>query len=380
MRYLFVTGGGSATVFAVAPLASAARSAGHEVLVAVPREDVDAVVALGLPGVAVCELSLLDAMFRDRSGALLPHPSDPTTGVQFAARGFARLAAAGHVALTELAKAWRPDIVVGGAQSHGAALVARQLSLPFVRHAWDVHEQCDTDLTAASDELAPELAALGLDDLPVSDLFITTTPPSVRPAGAEPAQTMRWTPGNRQVPLEPWMYTRPGRPRVCITSGSRAHLVPALLGVPFLGELVANPALAHCEVVVATDEAVAAELRSVRPDVLAGWIPLEAVAPTCDLIVHHGGGVTAMNALNAGVPQLTLPVLPISLAPMRRLDEAGAAITLDSSRVSPDEIGRACTALLTDPSHLAAARVLQAEIAHQPTPADVVRAVLDQLT
>ena len=48
MKFLFTAGGGQATVFAAAPLATAARNAGHEILLAADEPLLGTAQAIGL--------------------------------------------------------------------------------------------------------------------------------------------------------------------------------------------------------------------------------------------------------------------------------------------------------------------------------------------
>lgn len=377
MRTLFITGGGSGPVCAISPLVSAARTAGHEVLVACPEENVKEITQRGLPAVAVTDLGVFQAMFWDRQGNKNAPPSSEDEELEFASRGFGRLTASSYDALAELARTWKPDLVVGGTRIYAAALLGHQFRIPYVCQAWDQLERVPSDLEHASDELRPELDRMGLERIPREQLYIHQTPPSVRPPDAEPARHMRWIPGNWQLPLEPWMYTRPDRRRVCITSGSRSTMIPAL-GAAFFRPLLANPVFADVEVVIATAEQVAAELKEEWPELNAGFVPLDVVAPTCDLIVHHGGGVTCMAAVNAGVPQLALADMRASAWPMRRLEEYGSAVALPAGE-SPEGVAAACDKLLSDPSFGARAQELARENAAQLQPAEMVR-VMEELT
>jgi UDP:flavonoid glycosyltransferase YjiC (YdhE family) len=107
-------------------------------------------------------------------------------------------------------------------------------------------------------------------------------------------------------------------------------------------------------------------------DVHAGWIPLDVVVSTCDLIVHHSGGVTAMTGLNAGVPQLLIPKSPYSIGPSRRISDYGAAITLLPEDATADRVAGACREILSDPSYAKRAGALACENAALRLPADVV--------
>ncbi|MFD9443862.1 glycosyltransferase [Streptomyces sp. NPDC060006] len=371
MRILFFVGGGRATVHALAPLASACRTEGHEVVVAVPREDVQAVTELGLPAFCVSEIGVFQAMFWDRQGNKLDRPVGAAAELEFSSRGFARMTADSYAALEDIAGHWKPDLVVGGTRNYAAALIAHQFGVPYVCQAWDGLEREASDLEFAGDELRPELDRLGLDRIPKEDLFVHITPPSIRPADAEPAQMLRWTPGGGQIPLEPWHYREPERRRVLLTSGSRAAMIDTL-GVAFFRPLLENPVFQDVDLLVATKEEVAEELRKEWPDIKAGFLPLDTVIRSCDLIVHHGGGQTCMTAANAGVPQLVFADMLASAIPMKRIDAYGASITLELKEPA-ERIEEASREILENESYRKKAQDLAQEIADLPRASEVVR-------
>ncbi|WP_133909878.1 glycosyltransferase [Streptomyces sp. NBC_00582] len=381
MRILFVAGGSAATVFALAPLATAARGAGHEVVMAAVGDIVPVVAGVGLPGVSMTSSPIRDFIYRDRDGAPVTPPTDPEDQPAFTGRWFGRMAAATLGPLTDLARDWRPDLVVGGTMMYAAGLLARQWGVPYVRHAWDAVEATRID-PGGEDELRPELERLGLSGLPAPDLFIDVCPPSLRPPDAAPAHPMACRPANTQRALEPWMYTRGGRPRVCVTAGSRvanddgtAYLREAYV---FLRDLALDVTALDAEVVIAAPESVAADLRAELPDVRAGWVPLDVVLRTCDLLVGHAGGVTTLTAMEAGVPQLLLPQWGILGPPTRRLADYGAAVTLQPGEADRARLAESCRALLTESSYTERAKALAQEISEMPPPAELV-GVLEKL-
>lgn len=376
MKFLFITGGSSATVFALAPLATALRNAGHDILLAANEPMMDTAESIGIPSVSLTPEPILHFMITDRSGNPMSVPGDPHGVMLHTGGGFARLAAAGLDALLDLAKDWTPDVVVGGTMSYAAGLLATHLGVPFVRHAWDVVPPTETD-QGAEQELQPEFERFGLTGLPEPDLFIDICPPSLRASDTTTGvQPMRWIPGNRQRRLEPWMYTRPeGRRRVLITSGTRA----LMLQTPgAMRQLVERLNAAGAEVLIAAPDQAAEEFGAVLGDgVRIGWIPLDVVTPTCDLMVHHGGGVTAMTGVNAGIPQLILPEGAYMAVTARAIADFGAGIELErqqqwSDQDAADAIASACAELLANPRYTQQAQVLAAEIAALPTPSDVV--------
>lgn len=370
MKILFVTGGSPATVFALAPLASAASLAGHDVLVASPEDIAPYVTGIGLPVLPVTDGTMRRFMLEDRAGASLSIPADPQERIHFNGEGFGRLAAATLPRLRSLAADWAPDLVVGGSLCYAAPLLAHELGVPWVRHTWDLGEPPGMDNGAAT-ELAIELEAVGLDGLPVPALWVDICPPGLRAAHLAPGprHSMRFVPANLRRPLEPWMLRRAGRPRVCVTAGSRASGADGVAELVGLARTVEG---IDGELVVAAPQDMADALAVEVPGARVGWFALDTLLATCDLIIHHGGGQTAMTALHAGVPQLLVPTIPKMLEPCRRIEERGAAVVLAEGEQSGGRIARAATELLAGPGPRERAAEIGAEIAAQPSPHQVV--------
>lgn len=367
MRVLFLAGPSPATIFALCSLATAMRNAGHEVFMAATEEMTPGVADAGFPAVSVTTVTLRSLISTDRAGNPVPTPEGLEQEQRHSGGWWGRLAAASLDALLDLAADWRPDLVVGGTLCYAAPLLAAHLGVPHVRHAWDGSDPRPVD-RYADEELRPELARLGLEHLPEPDLFIDTWPASVRASVSDRTQPMRWIPGNRQRRLERWMYTRGERRRVCVTAGNRVSLTESQ---DFLRTLVRDIAELDVDVLVAAPEDAAAEIGRGLPGVHVGWLPLDVVGPTCDLVVHHGGGVTGMTTLNAGKPQLCLPQWAIHVDPVRAVAEYGAAITLAPGDATREAVAKACEELLTDPAYEERAHAAAQEIARMPAPAEV---------
>ncbi|CAL9595875.1 L-demethylnoviosyl transferase [Nocardiopsis dassonvillei] len=360
MRILFIPGNSPSPIFSHAALAYAARGAGHEVVVGGIEWVVPDIAAIGLTPFTIAPVTGADvAEFMGSA------PADPVQQAVAVGRIYADIALRSQPALLELAEQWRPDLVVGGSMFYSAPLLAHTLGVPSVRLEWD---RTDSAIYApgAREVLAPELRRRGLDAVPDPDLWIDICPPGLRVPGQEAGrQPMRWLPVNPQRPLEPWMYTRDERPRVYITAGARVPdpgaLVHMARGVADLG----------VEVVLGAAEHVAAQVRDDLPGAHVGWAPLDVVAPTCDVILHHGGGVTDMAALRAGVPQLIVEQ-DVSADAMRRLADHGAGILLEPGSQRTEDIAAACGRLLSEPSYRERARGLSEQMAALPSPAEIV--------
>ncbi|WP_370964517.1 nucleotide disphospho-sugar-binding domain-containing protein [Amycolatopsis sp. cg9] len=371
MRTLFVAAGFSpASVFALAPLATSLRNAGHEVIMAAFDELTPTITAVGLPAVSFeTGETTMSIMTMDRPGGPIHFPTAPDEEAWFLGAWFGRQAAVGLPGLAAFSRRWRPDVVVGGTLDYTTALLAATLGIPHVRQAWD-WLPLDEAHPYADAELAPELAELGLDRVPPPDLLVDICPPSLRLSESDGARTMRWVSGNRQRKLEPWMYTRSSRPRVCVTLGSRREADSG--GGEFLADLVGRLGSLDVDVVVAATESLAAELRTRHPGVHADWLPLEFILPTCDVIVHHNGGLTAMNAMDAGVPQVILDRFELLRKSTDRIERHGSSLVLPGEDNSPEAIAGACAKILAGPGFARQARALSAEIRALPAPPEIV--------
>ena len=377
MKFLFVTAGSPATVFASTPLASAVRNAGHEVIMAANEDLMTPISHSGIPAASIISTPVDYFMWTDSSGGPAKMPQGPRETMLFAGRAFARMADASLDTLLDLARDWRPDMVVGGHHAYAAGLGAAHLGVPYARNIWDLVGTEELD-EGATEILAPQLRKLGLDQLPRPEVLIDVCPPALRSREIAPTvQPIRFLPANEQRPLEPWMYARDeGRPRVLITVGTRGGPSRAM-NAQLLRTLYDALSALNLEILVGGLEDVVAELRAELGDARVGWLPMDVVAPTCDVIVHHGGGVTALTAVSAGTPQLAVPQEDYQIACCRPITDFGAGILLAPGQGTAERIAQACQEILADPEYKQRAQILAKEIATQPTPAAVAH-VLEQ--
>nr|WHM28262.1 demethylnoviosyl transferase [Micromonospora sp.] len=369
MKILFLPGPVKSNVFGVGSLAVAARATGHQVIVASTAEAAAAATGIGLPAVTTSDLTLTQLLTTDRAGNPLEFPTDDAELPTFVGRMFGRLAAVNLGPTRDLITGWRPDVLVSGPHAYAGPLLAAEFGLPCARHLL-TGTPVDRDGThpGVEDELQPELGALGLDRVPDFDLAIDIFPTSIRPPGG-PVQPMRWTPTSEQHPVEPWMVAPADRRRVLLTAGS---LVTPTHGIDLLWNLVTALADLDVELVVAAPEEVGALIRKMPGVAHAGWVPLDMVLPTCALIVHHSGTMTALTAMQAGVPQLIIPQESRFVDWARMLATKGIAITLPPGADTEDALAGAARALLTEPAYATAARAVADEIAEMPLPVTVL--------
>jgi UDP:flavonoid glycosyltransferase YjiC (YdhE family) len=391
MKILFITTGSQATYYAAAPLATAARNAGHQVMMAAHEPWVETAEAIGLPTFCFTADPIRHFMGLANPGQGLRFPEELGDEAMIGqGRGFARMGLAGLESLLELAKDWPPDVVVGNSQSYSAMLLAAHLKIPYVRHVEYLGIPFTGIAPGAEEELRPELERLGLDGLLEPDLLLDATPPSLRPSHDPVGQPVRWIPSNPQRLLEPWMYTRPeGRRRVLITSGFRSIMFrdPGW-SMPLL---VSELSKMNAEVLIAASPGAAERFGPELGDARIGWIPLDVAATTCDLAIHHGGATTATTFMANGVPQLIIPENPPEFWPnyhrkaiATAVSEFGAGQMLWPRAQEPDKapgevIAATARELLSDPSYTEQTQFLAKEIASQPSPSEIVP-MLEALT
>ncbi|WP_410634885.1 nucleotide disphospho-sugar-binding domain-containing protein [Amycolatopsis sp. cmx-4-83] len=371
MKALFYAAGTSpASAFAIAPLASALRAAGHEVLVASFEEMSPAVLGVGLPPVVVARGHTTESIKAATDGRpAIEYPHEPDLEMPYLGHWFGRQGS--HVVddLVHVARLWGADVLVAGTLGHGAEVAARYLGVPFVRQSWDVfdihgYEQYVTE------EMADHLAELGCTDLPEPDLQIDICPPSLARTSAV---TMRWTPHNRPCRVEDWMLHSPDNGRICLTMGSFRYADPRVMNrvLDLLAALVGTGP----EIVVAIGEEKADAIRERFPAVRAGWIPLEFILPACDVLIHPAGGLTAINAINTATPQLLLNPFAAFVPTLRRLTDQGSARSLYREEGSPAAVARVTAEMLSDPRYALRARELADDALTARTAAGVVAQV-----
>jgi D-olivosyltransferase len=374
LKVITLAGITPSTVFSHAPLGMALRDAGHQVIMTTSIDDaLPSITEVGFAAVRVTDPDLTARQIVGGDPKLAQVPDDEVEREIMSGRWYAKLESVTLDALLAFTNDWRPDVVIGGTGSYAAPLLANRLGVPYVRHAWDIHDPQLIDLGAA-DQLRELLAELGLDRIPKPDMMIDIAPPSLRARDAAPAQMMRWIPGNSQCLLEPWMYARGAGARIGVTIGTG---VAKDNQHDLLHGIVENITALDAEVVVAVTEDAAPALRERVKNVRAGWIPLDIVAPTCDLLVHQSGGSTMMTALSFGVPQILVPHPMLRRANdlARRIAESGAGIVLTPEEATSDVIAKQCQEILSNPKYAAAAAGLAREIAAMPLPSEVARRV-----
>jgi UDP:flavonoid glycosyltransferase YjiC (YdhE family) len=367
MRVLFLPAPAIGHAFPMAPLAWAFRVAGHEV-VFVTGGDGLAIAQAGLPALDALPgrtTNQLYAQFVQDVPELfqpLPADVDPVAGLNERKPSIVACwdpYVDAHLALAERV---RPDLVVYDPIFGVGPLVAATLGIPAVAFGFTICRYPPEMLEGLPAAIALQRHGLKVPDgIPTIDL----APPSLVEGPPSPLQ-MRYIPYNGGSVLPDWLLDPPERPRIAVTFGSleQAH------GSGSLGRLAAAAADLDAEFIVASGEQSPRGPAELPANVrIIGWIPLNALLPSCAAAIHHGGSSSALTCCALGIPQLALPEnFADAMAEAELLRARGAAIVLHGEQLD----AAAVRELLDDDKLRRVAGELKAEIAGLPSPSDLV--------
>lgn len=281
MRFLFTFAGGRGHFDPMAPVARAVAAAGHAVAVAGAGREVPAIERAGFTAIATSPVPDVDpgAPVRVPLPPVDPARDDWELKELFARRGGRARAGA----LLDIAREWRPDVVVRDEADFGSAIAAERLGLPcatvlvlaagaFLRRelvAEPLHE------LRAEHGLPPDPALTMLD----GDLVLSSFPPGLRDRGT----AFLFRPG---PPLAPRPAHEP--PGVYFTLGTNFNLESGDLFERGIAGLAQLDARVTVTVGAQIDPAVfGPQPGHVRVE---RFVPQAELLPDTDLVVSHGEG------------------------------------------------------------------------------------------
>lgn len=407
MRVLFTVSPWAGDWFCAVPLGWALQAAGHDVRVACTPGQAATVARAGLVPVPVLESP--DLMRMSRTGHLMlsaagrralpglplplhPWTDEPVTDLSevdvpaLALRLWEEISgplARRFDATVELARAWRPELVVYGLMGTEGTLAARLLDVPAVYHSpgliGAVEEDPALDMGPPDPTGAfarhgvapwqPEHATYAIDPSPAA-----ARPPHVAGGVRLP---VRYVPYNGPGGVPEWALTKPAGTRIAICWGYSAT---AMYGVdaPALPAAVAAAVATGAEVVLTASPEQVEALGELPPSVrVLRDFPLHLLLAVSDAVIHHGGASHLMTGAAAGIPQLALSMATEQITFGERIARTGAVISLPGRAASATEIELAVKALTGDPAYAAAARSVRAELDAHPTPAELVRTLAE---
>ncbi|WP_305788006.1 glycosyltransferase [Symbioplanes lichenis] len=366
------------------PLIWAGRTEGHDVCVAAQPWGESVVVNSGVPMVTIARSFDMNAELvrhRDR-GPVESEPGAPNPLFRTLVDAQVRFAVESAAEVVALARDWRPDLVVADPLVLAAPLAAAAAGAPLFHHLWGPdllraspwgYPGCGMSPDAWPDRLSELYARHGCS--PRAENAVATVDPWLSRMGIVETPSripLRFVPYNGTGVLPPSVLAPSRRRRVLVTWGSMLTTRDGIGAFP-VADVVKTLHAQDAEVVLALRSADRELLPDLPPGVtVVENVPLNAIVPRCDAVVHHGGAGSIMTAAYYGVPQLGIPASLDVRTCCRRLAETGAAVAVDNERATVDTLASAISTVLTDDRVARAAVALRGEVLAQPSPAEVV--------
>ncbi|MFC5751451.1 activator-dependent family glycosyltransferase [Actinomadura rugatobispora] len=409
MRVLFTTFAASTHLYGMVPLAWALRAAGHEVCVASrPNLERD-ITGAGLTAVVAgteidmaADAKMLDALPDDgtpyRMGFDLAEtrPEKLTLDYVKGALGLYSNFISEYQAdqrmlddVVRFARSWQPDLVIWDALTYVGPVVAKATGAAHARMLFGqdhfarmralFHELRARHPEGPRDDpmgewLAGRLEQFGQEfdeETVTGQLTIDPMPSWMRIPVDVPNLPVRFVPHNGPSTIPDWLLEPPERRRVCMTFGITARNVE-IEGTP-IAELLEAVAELDAEVIATLTEAQLGGAPVPGNVRVFDFVPLNALLPTCDAVVHHCGATTMGTAITHGVPQLVTPGnLWGEPALAGLLESRGAGLTIMPEDLSGETLRTGLARLLDDPSFKEGAARIQKELLATPSPADAV--------
>ncbi|MFD6916229.1 activator-dependent family glycosyltransferase [Streptomyces virginiae] len=430
MRVLFTSFAATSHVHTQVPLAWAMRAAGHEVRMASQPDGVEHIRRAGLTAVPVGEPLDQESVVQELDARRSEAQEEGRTGPE--ALDFVALTdiselrpermtypymQARQLALTMgafptqsdpgtiddlvlFARWWQPDLVVWdtmtfsgpvAAMASGAAHARLLFGLDLI--GWlrgHYRAELGSRHPLLRDDPMAEWLGWTLDaydcafaeEAVVGQWTIDPVPASLALAVPGIRVPVRYLPYHGPSVVPSWVHEPPARPRVCVTLGLSQQEVFGRDRAS-LAEILAAVAELDVEVVATLNAAQLAALGGDPPSNVrvVGFVPLDALLPTCAAVISHGGAGTFGTALAHGIPQVIVPdLLWDTTRKAERLEAAGAGLRVaDPEEWTAAELRALLARVLGEPSFATAAARLRDEMRATPAPADIVP-TLERLT
>ena len=349
----------------MAPLAEAARRLGHDVMVA---SGPDLAAWASRCGFASCPVGLTQPELAQAAQAAYPDdwPGHLFTDV------WVPTALPG---LLEIARSWRPQVVVHEEEEYAALLLGALVGVPVVTHSWHAPVRPPEGRAEAGELLAPlwTTHCPGVAVRTTGCLYLDACPPPFQTGQiAELDNVVQVQP----VPydgvaddLPPWLE-RLARPAIYVTLGT----VPTFSTPARLRDVVLAVAPLAASVVVTTGPNPVDSLGELPANVWATpYLPQSQVLGKVDLVVSQGGAGGTLGAIEHGLPHLVLPFHSQSQqASAAAVERLGAGRLLAEDQRDELSIRQAAAELLDHSSFRKRAEQLRSQLRGLPSPEEVV--------
>ncbi|ENC1269182.1 nucleotide disphospho-sugar-binding domain-containing protein [Escherichia coli H20] len=276
--------------------------------------------------------------------------------------------------LIDFAGKWRPDLIVYPPLGPAGPLVAAKYRIPSVMLAVGfAHTSAHIQMLNRS--LSNAYRRHGVSG-PLCDLaWIDVAPPSMsilKNAG-EPVISMRYIPYNGGAVKETWWDRDSDRKRLLISLGT---VKPMVDGLELISWVMDSANEVDADIILQLAINARTGLRKLPSNVrLVDWIPMGVFLNGADGFIHHGGAGNTLTALYSGIPQIVFGEGADRSVNAEIVARRGCGIIPDKHGLTSDLVNR----LLYDDSLRFCSDQVAAEMAEQPSPAEIAEVLMRKL-
>ena len=391
MRVLLTVQPSTGHLHPLVPVAAALASSGHDVMVCSSASFRPEVEAFGLTHVTAG----LDWLTGDQRtwGAFPPMPPPGFEFARFVVTMFADVTT-GHMVpdLLELARRWRPDLIIRESMEYGGCIAADAVGIPHASIAGNAYSAIDSPTVhyfpgnrrMVAEPLARHRQQFGLSpdpgvEMPFRYLHVSFTPPSWDGTDVPRPPNIRFARHVDAVPLGTalpgWVEHLPTRPTVLASLGTVFNKTPGVLEAVVEG-LGGEP---YNAIVAIGRDQDPARFGSPPPNVrLEPFVPQPLLLARSDVFVTHSGFNSVKESLGAGVPMVAVPITADQPYAAERCAALGVATVIGPTDRRAASVRDAVRDVLESPAYRDRARRFQAEMASLPGPERVVK-LLEEL-
>ena len=383
MRVLFSSTPAVGHVQPMLPLALYFKAGGHQVLWATGADGGERVRAAGidtaLAGWTAPERLLA---YRERWPEASSLQGEALTEHMFP-RLFGLISA--HAAFDDLlaiGRRYSPDVVVSEAGDFAAPIVAADLAVPQVTHAFGAVIPKER-VQAAAAETTDLWNRISQDPRPFGGcydhLYLDIYPASLSAQDlSHIRRVQRVRPGSLnhrvgdELPADVAQLLGGDKPILYLTFGTVFNNNSA-----FAAAVAAVARVPDIAAVVTVGPAGDPDMFGIQPPHvrIARYIPQDLLFPRCAVVISHGGSGTLLGALAAGIPQICLPQAADQFRNARACTAAGAGVDLLGDAVTVTAVERQVRRVLNEEPFRHSAQKVADDIATMPTVADAAATI-----
>jgi UDP:flavonoid glycosyltransferase YjiC (YdhE family) len=387
MRFLLTTQPAIGHLHPMIPIARALQRAGHEVAFASSRSFCKTVESAGFR----CFAAGLDWL-ESEAAATFPELMKMTPGKAtywYLQELFANRAVRAMLPeVIDIARSWKPDVIVRGTWDFSGCVAAEYLELPHASISASLYFGIWQGVIG--EQMARLRSEFGLPADPGMEmlyryLYLDFVPPSLHfpeLARSPVVHSLRLESFDRQEgshAAPAWLETLPKRPTVYVTLGTVFNRVPGLFPA-MLESLKEEPVNV---ILTVGDNQDPAAFGPQPPHIrIERYIPQSQLLPRCDVVVSHGGFNTVLAALAQGTPMVVTPLAADQPQNALRVEGSGCGVVLPvhpevptlpmcqglagHTLFSPQALRDAVRQVLAEPRYRQAAARVRNETMEQP--------------